>query len=60
MEGVLHEYLGAARLPGERQVVHVFLRNEWRPSTVDQLPLTLVSEATLKQSVEKTGIGGHR
>ncbi|MEX0796942.1 MAG: hypothetical protein WD274_09630 [Acidimicrobiia bacterium] len=60
MDGILHEYLGEARLPDEGQVVHVFLRNEWRPYIVDQLPLTLVSEATLEQSVEKTGIGGQK
>lgn len=58
MGGVLHEYLGPARLPERSDIVHVFLRNEWRPNTPDQLPLTLVYESDLASSVTKTRIGG--
>lgn len=58
VSGILHEYLGPARLPDEAETVHVFLRNEWRPDTPGQLPLTLVAGAAVRQSVTKTGIGG--
>ncbi len=58
VSGILHEYLGPAHLHGEAEKVHVFLRNEWRPDTPDQLPLTLVPGPAVGQSVTKTGIGG--
>jgi hypothetical protein len=59
--GILHEYLGPARLPGGSDIAHVFLRNEWRPNTPDQLPLTLVEESKVEESVTKTRIRGrHR
>jgi len=58
VEGVLHEYLGPARLPGESALAHVFLRNEWRPDTPGQLPLTLVEESEVDMAVTKTRIGG--
>lgn len=56
--GILHEYLGPARLPGGSEIAHVFLRNEWRPDTPGQLPLTLVEESTVDELVTKTGIRG--
>jgi hypothetical protein len=58
VEGILHEYLGTALLPEGSAVAHVFLRNEWRPDTPGQHPLTLVDEATVEQTVTKTQIGG--
>jgi hypothetical protein len=58
VEGILHEYLGPARLPGGSDIAHVFLRNEWRPDTPGQLPLTLVQETEVDQLVTKTRIGG--
>jgi hypothetical protein len=58
VEGILHEYLGPARLPGGSEIAHVFLRNEWRPDTPGQLPLTLVEESTVDELVTKTRIGG--
>ena len=60
VEGILHEYLGTARLPGGSEIAHVFLRNEWRPHTPDQLPLTLVEESTVDEVVTKTRIRGRR
>jgi hypothetical protein len=60
VEGILHEYLGPARLPGESGIAHVFLRNEWRPNTPDQLPLTLVEASAVEAVVTKTRIGGSR
>lgn len=54
VEGVLHEYLGSARLPDGSGIAHVFLRNEWRPDTPDQLPLTLVADGNVDESVSKT------
>lgn len=59
VEGILHEYLGPARLPGG-EIAHVFLRNEWRPDTQGQLPLTLVEESTVDEVVTKTRIRGRR
>lgn len=56
--GILHEYLGPAHLPGGSDIAHVFLRNEWRPNTSGQLPLTLVAEATVEEMVTKTRIRG--
>lgn len=58
VDGILHEYLGPALLPGGTDVAHVFLRNEWRPNTLGQLPLTLVDETGLDESVAKARIGG--
>lgn len=58
VEGILHEYLGPARLPGGSEIAHVFLRNEWRPDSAGQLPLTLVEESTVDALVTKTGIRG--
>lgn len=60
VEGVLHEYLGPAQLPGGSEIAHVFLRNEWRPDTLGQLPLTLVEESTVDEVVTKTRIRGRR
>jgi hypothetical protein len=60
VEGILHEYLGPARLPGESGIAHVFLRNEWRPNTPGQLPLTLVEASAVEAVVTKTRIGGSR
>jgi hypothetical protein len=58
VEGILHEYLGPARLPGRSEIAHVFLRNEWRPDTPGQLPLTLVEESTVDELVTKARIRG--
>lgn len=58
VEGILHEYLGPAFLPGGSDIAHVFLRNEWRPDTPGQLPLTLVRESTVDEVVTKTRIRG--
>lgn len=57
VEGILHEYLGPARLPDGSKLAHVFLRNEWRPNTPSQLPLTLVAEDDVDEAVTKTRIG---
>lgn len=57
VEGILHEYLGPARLPGGSGLAHVFLRNEWRPNTPGQLPLTLVGEDDVDDAVTKTKVG---
>lgn len=54
VNGILHEYLGPAHLPDEEALAHVFLRNEWRPNTPGQLPLTLVRDTAVDQSVTKT------
>jgi len=54
VRGVLHEYLGPANLPGGSKIAHVFLRNEWLPNTPGQLPLTLVEESAVDETVEKT------
>jgi len=56
--GILHEYIGDALLPDGTGVAHVFLRNEWRPNTAHQLPLTLIREDDVELSVEKSRIGG--
>lgn len=58
VEGILHEYLGPARLPGGSEIAHVFLRNEWRPDTPGQLPLTLVEDSSVDEVVTKTTIMG--
>lgn len=58
VEGILHEYLGPARLPGRSDIAHVFLRNEWRPNTAGQLPITLVGETEVDRLVTKTRIRG--
>lgn len=60
VHGILHEYLGPARLSGESDIVHVFLRNEWRPDTRDQLPLTLVKQSAVDDSVTRTKIKERR
>lgn len=60
VEGVLHEYLGPARLPDGSRIGHVFLRNEWRPNTPHQLPLTLVDELRLDDKVTQTKIRERR
>ena len=57
VDGVLHEYLGPARLPRGTEIVHVFLRNEWRPDTPGQLPLTLIEDPEVDDVVTKTRIG---
>lgn len=56
VEGILHEYLGTAQLPNDSGLAHVFLRNEWRPNTPGQLPLTLVAEDDVADAVTKTRI----
>lgn len=60
VEGILHEYLGPARLPDGSGLAHVFLRNEWRPNTSGQLPLTLVAEDDVDDAVTKSKIGRTR
>lgn len=60
VEGILHEYLGPARLPGGSELAHVFLRNEWRPNTPGQLPLTIVAEPEVDDTVSKTKVKGRR
>lgn len=60
VEGILHEYLGPARLPDGSGTAHVFLRNEWRPNTPGQLPLTLVEESTVDETVARTRVRGRR
>lgn len=57
VDGVLHEYLGPARLPRGTEIAHVFLRNEWRPDTPGQLPLTLVEETAVENVVTKARTG---
>jgi hypothetical protein len=57
VDGILHEYLGPAQLP-DSEIAHVFLRNEWRPDTPGQLPLTLVAESQVDRSVVQTRTGG--
>jgi hypothetical protein len=42
VRGVLHSYLGEIRLDAGGELIHVFLRCEWRPNTPGQLRLTLV------------------
>jgi hypothetical protein len=54
VSGILHEYLGSAHLPDKGALAHVFLRNEWPPDTPGQLPLTLVKDTAVDQSVTKT------
>lgn len=56
VDGVLHEYLGPARLPGESDIAHVFMRNEWLPDTPGQLTLTLVADQDVDEMVTPTGI----
>lgn len=51
VDGVLHAYLGAAHLDGEDETLHAFARCEWRPNTPGQLPVTLVREDDLADSV---------
>jgi hypothetical protein len=51
VDGVLHEDLGTAYLPDGESVAHVFLRNEWRPDTGGLLPLTLVDDKVVDESV---------
>lgn len=58
--GILHEYLGPARLPGRSRNAHVFLRNEWRPDALGQLPVTSVEESAVDDKVTKTEIRGRR
>jgi hypothetical protein len=57
---ILHEYLGRAFLPGSDSITHVALRNEWRPDTPDQLPLTLVEDSQAEEMVTPTRIRGRR
>jgi len=54
VSGTLHEYLGEARLPSGEGLAHVFLRNEWRPNTSDQLPLTIVVDDAVDELVTST------
>ena len=58
VKDILHEYLGQARLPHGSDLVHVFLRSEWRPETQGQPLITLVEGAEVDQLVTKTGRGG--
>jgi hypothetical protein len=58
VDGILHEYLGRASLPGSDSIAHVFIRNEWRPDTPNQLPLTLVEDSHAGDMVTPTRIGG--
>ena len=58
--GILHEYLGQAFLPGSDSIAHVFLRNEWRPDTPNQLPLTLVEDSQAEEMVPPTRIRERR
>ena len=51
VDGVLHAYLGTAHLEGEKQPFHAFARYEWRPHTTGLLPVTLVREDDLAESV---------
>jgi hypothetical protein len=51
VDGVLHTYLGPAHLRDVDSPVHVFHRDEWRPYTPDQLPVSLVRERDLLASV---------
>ena len=54
VDGILHEYLGEAVLPHANTTAHVFLRNEWRPNTPDQLPLTIVRTSDIEEAVTPT------
>lgn len=58
--GILHEYLGPARMPQGSGIAHVFLRNEWRPDTPGQFPLTLVEESDVEDTVTSTKMRGRR
>lgn len=60
VNGILHEYLGEAGLPSGGGLAHVFLRNEWRPNTPDQLPLTIVDDDAVEELVTSTRIGRSR
>ena len=51
VDGVLDAYLGSAHLEGEKQLFHAFALYEWRPHTTVQLPVTLVRENDLAESV---------
>lgn len=54
VNGILHEYLGKALSPDHQSTVHVFRRNEWRPNTPDQFPLTIVLDADIDHTVAPT------
>jgi hypothetical protein len=60
VDGILHEYLGQAALPRSDALAHVFLRNEWRPNTPDQLPLTIVVDSDVEETVIPTRQKGRR
>jgi hypothetical protein len=60
VDGILHEYLGQAFLPHSDTIAHVFLRNEWRPDTPDQLPLTIVEDSEIEETVTSTRMKGRR
>lgn len=60
VDGILHEYLGEAVLPHSDTTAHVFLRNEWRPNTPDQLPLTIVVDSNVEETVTPTRQKGRR
>jgi hypothetical protein len=60
VNGILHEYLGEAVLPHSNTTAHVFLRNEWRPNTPDQLPLTIVRTSDVGKTVTPTRHKGRR
>ena len=49
VDGVMHAYLGCARLDGE--LLHVFARCEWRPDTPDQQAVSLVRDTDLGAAV---------
>lgn len=51
VEGVLHDYLGAAVVPGGEDILHVFARREWLPGSGEQPPVTLVGPEDLETSV---------
>lgn len=54
VDAILHEYLGEAVLPHSDTTAHVFLRNEWRPNTPDQLPLTIAVDSGVEETVTPT------
>lgn len=54
VNGTLHEYLGEALSPDHQSTVHVFSRNEWRPNTPDQFPLTIVLDSDVDTAVTPT------
>lgn len=60
VDGILHDYLGEAVLSHSDTTAHVFLRNEWWPNTPDQLPLTIVGDSGVEETVTPTRQKGRR